>query len=273
MAARGPRDATRRPARALLTWGAPLIAVGVVVLTVFAANVRDRANAQRLAAAELRARLDPGEHLLRQVRAAERHWYDLYRATYGALAATDRRVLYVGVLPELYPSADAPRAYDVRSYPYDTLFRIAPTDAAGAAGVTVSHGGESRRYHVPAGQRAALAALVRDAFRRDYAVREMLRLERWYRDSLAALPPIREYYRVQRGDALDAIARRYETTTDRLRALNDLASDRIRVGQQLLVREAPHPITPCPPEVCGAITSSGGEIQPPAARTPSPPPR
>ncbi|HEU4643297.1 MAG TPA: LysM peptidoglycan-binding domain-containing protein [Gemmatimonadaceae bacterium] len=266
--------APRRPGRALLTWGAPLLAVGLVVLTVLAANVRDRASALRLAAAELRARLDPGERVQHQTRTVERHWYDLYRATYGALAATDRRVLYVGVLPELYPSADAPRAYDVRSYPYDTLFSIAMADAGrGSAAVVVRHGRSARRYRVPASQRADLAALVREAFRRDNALREALRREKQWRDSLAALPPIREYYRVQPGDALEAIARRFATTTERLRALNHLESDRIRVGEQLLVRETPHPVTPCPPEVCGTITSSEGALQLPAARTLNPPPR
>ncbi|HEX6534726.1 MAG TPA: LysM peptidoglycan-binding domain-containing protein [Gemmatimonadaceae bacterium] len=264
----------RRAGRALLTWGAPLVAVGAVVLVVFAANVRDRANAERLALRELRVRLEPGERVLHRVRAAERHWYDLYRATYGVLAATDRRVLYVGVLPELYPTPDAPRAFDVRSYPYDTLFAIAATSAPfSAAAVRLSHGGEPRRYGVRAGQRAELGALVREANRRDLVIRETLRLERHYRDSLAALPPNREYYRVHRGDALESIARRYHTTPERLRALNRLADDRIRIGQELLVRVTPHPITPCPPEICGAVSASGGEIRTPEARTPNPPPR
>lgn len=264
----------RRTGRALLTWGAPLVAVGAVVLVVFIANARDRASAERLALRELRVRLAPGERVLHRVRAAERHWYDLYRATYGVLAATDRRVLYVGVLPELYPTPDAPRAFDVRSYPYDTLFAIAATSAPfSAAAVRLSHGGEPRRYGVRAGQRSELAALVREADRRDLVIRETLRLERHYRDSLAALPPDREFYRVRRGDALESIARRYETTPERIRALNRLTDDRILVGQELLVREMPHPITACPPEVCGAVSASGGEIRPSEGRTPNPPPR
>lgn len=258
----------------MLAWAAPLLAAALVVVAVWLANARDRGRAERAAAAELNARLEPGERALRQVPVAQRHWYDLYRATWGILAATDRRVMFVGVLPELYPTTDAPRAFDVRSFPYDTIFSIANVAAPPcAAAVRVSHGTRTQRYETSLHYRRPVRALVELAAGRDRALRERLRRERAYHDSLAALPPIREYYTVQRGDALESIARRYETTTDSLRALNGLPDDRIRIGQQLLVRVTPHPITPCPPSICGDVTSSGGEIQPTPARTPSPPPR
>ena len=43
-------------------------------------------------------------------------------------------------------------------------------------------------------------------------------------------------YVVKRGDVLGTIARRNGTTVARLKALNGLKSDRIRIGQRLRVR-------------------------------------
>jgi LysM repeat protein len=43
-------------------------------------------------------------------------------------------------------------------------------------------------------------------------------------------------YRVKRGDTLSSIARLFDTTVDRLRALNRLRSTRIVVGDRLTVR-------------------------------------
>jgi LysM repeat protein len=46
------------------------------------------------------------------------------------------------------------------------------------------------------------------------------------------------YYTVQRGDALGSIATQWNTTTDKLRAWNQLPDNRIRVGQKLIVKPA-----------------------------------
>lgn len=44
-------------------------------------------------------------------------------------------------------------------------------------------------------------------------------------------------YRVRRGDTLSGIARRYNTTVSQVKKLNDLRSDRVYIGQTLVVRE------------------------------------
>lgn len=51
------------------------------------------------------------------------------------------------------------------------------------------------------------------------------------------IPPITnyQYYTVQKGDTLYSIASRYSTTVDELRIINDLTSNTLYIGQQLLV--------------------------------------
>jgi hypothetical protein len=214
-------------------------------------NARDGAHATQLAAVELQRRLEPGERLMSQVSVLQRRWSDAYRATYGVLAATDRRILFVGVVPELYAAPDGPRIFDVQAFGYDTTFAIAPAVVPlSVRGAIVASGVRARRFGV-ASAGPALAALIAAASGRALTLAEMHRRERAFHDSIAALPPLREYHRVERGEAIDLIARRYETTADRIRTLNQLLSDRIVVGQTLIVRESPRPIPPCPPSVCG----------------------
>ena len=43
------------------------------------------------------------------------------------------------------------------------------------------------------------------------------------------------YYTVKRGDALSLIATKFEATPDQVRAWNHLESDRVKIGQRLLV--------------------------------------
>ena len=209
-------------------------------------------------------RLDSGEVVQRTAFVTQRHWWDYLRATHGVLASTSRRVLFVGVTPSLSTSPDDPPVFDVKSFPYDTTMAIQSVDVrfSPGRGVRLVAGGRAESFGVARGEERRLLGVARDASQRDLALRERLRREQRYRDSLAALPPIREYYRVRRGDALDVIARHYSTTTEALRALNNLESDRIKAGQELLVKVTPHPITPCPPEVCQVPLSAAGEVTP-----------
>jgi len=252
-----------RPARVPAKWLAPPTAVVLVVLLAFYTNARDRATAEGIAAREVPNHLESGERVLQSAPASQRHWYDFYRATYGVLAATTQHVMFVGVVPELYPSESSPRVFDVALVPYDSAFAIQAGGVALDRHVTVTGATGSRRFAVRATRRdTALFALVSTAQRRDSLILLAQLREKQFYDSVAALPPVREYYRVRRGDAIDLIARRYSTTSARLRELNHLPGDRIVAGDDLLISETRPPTPPCPATICGVLEANGGEVVP-----------
>jgi membrane-bound lytic murein transglycosylase D len=57
-------------------------------------------------------------------------------------------------------------------------------------------------------------------------------------DQLPRIPEVQEY-RVAKGDTLGAIARRFNTSVEKLKQLNHLSSDRLSIGQRLLVSGTP----------------------------------
>jgi len=45
------------------------------------------------------------------------------------------------------------------------------------------------------------------------------------------------YYTVKRGDAISLIATKFGTTPEQLRSWNNLTSDRVKIGEKLLVKK------------------------------------
>lgn len=198
-----------------------------------------RAN-RRAAAAEARALLEPGERVEREVNVSQRHWYHYFREMHGVLLATDRRLLYVGVEPAaLLPSREfEPQAFEEHAYAWDTLTtvrreRVFFNTARGA----VVRGREGTQvFAVSGAEQDRLADVAAIVDRRAAAVRAQLEREREAR--LAAEVEARKprYHTVRRGEALISIANQYGVTPEQLRAWNQLDGDRIRVGQQLVVK-------------------------------------
>jgi LysM repeat protein len=50
-----------------------------------------------------------------------------------------------------------------------------------------------------------------------------------------------EYHVVKKGDTLYSIAKKYETTVDALKRINNLPSDKILIGQKIYLRNKEHP--------------------------------
>ena len=72
--------------------------------------------------------------------------------------------------------------------------------------------------------------------------------ERRIRAAVAKLIDEPIYYTVKRGDAISSIASRFDTSPDILKKLNNLPNDKVKIGQQLMVKaKGPRPKLPPPP--------------------------
>jgi LysM repeat protein len=238
-----------------------LIVAGVLGLATVLSPIGARRAARQAAEAELGSELEPDERVFARVYVSQRNWWDNFRESFGVLAATDRRLLFVGAPPTPWVRRDAsgPPELRAQSFPYDAPFtaRTRRLLLGTVPGVVVRTTAGSVAFLVPRGERQhardiagvvdrALAAQT-EALQRDVASR------------VAPPPPAPVYgsHLVRPGEAVTTIARRYRTTPDVIRQLNRLASDRIRIGQRLRV--------PIPGDAAGA-----GAARAPAAPAPTP---
>lgn len=231
-----------------------MLTFGVVVLVVlvqFAVHVArtDPRDSRAIAERELQVNtLQPGEHVLRMVSVFKRPAISYFRATRGLLALTTQRLLYIGVEPrDLLAAPDLPPTFEERDFPIDTMVRVTSgrTFFGIAKAVVITTPTEKLKLGVPsaAWPQANLLLAVVDA-RRDRAIamraQQAKLLAQLESERRAAEVERRKpkYYTVRRGDALGSIAAIWNTTTDKLRELNQLPDNKIRVGQVLLVRPA-----------------------------------
>ncbi len=232
-----------------------LVAVVVILLIVgiqFAIHVvrTDPRDARAITERELRVNtLKPGEHVAVMTSAFKRPAIDYFRATHGLLVLTDRRLLFLGLLPrDLVASSEGPPTFEERDIPIDTLVRVEAgrTFFHLARAVVISGpGGVSRAYGIPSPAWHDATVLIDSVSARHKllfaeGVRQKQARDRAEAERRAAEAEARkaQYYVVQRGDALAAIAARWSTTPEQLRAWNDITGNTIKVGQKLLVRPA-----------------------------------
>lgn len=196
--------------------------------------------ARRQAAAEARVLLEPGERIEREVNVSQRHWYHYFREMHGVLVATDRRLLYVGVEPNaLLPSREfVPQAFEEHAYAWDTLTtvrreRVFFNTARGA----VLRGREgTQTFAVSSAEQDRLADIATYVATRNQGIRAQLERERQARIAAEVEARKPKFHTVVQGEALISIATQYGVTPEQLREWNNLTSDRIRVGQSLMVK-------------------------------------
>jgi hypothetical protein len=224
----------------LLAWVAAVAVVGAVVALVLFGSPGSARAARRVADREVQMTLEPGERVEGSAHVAQRHALDYFRETYGTLAATDRRLIFIGVLPRdfLEPERDLP-AFDVQTFLYDTslAMRGARVFRGRAFGVVLHDSAGNRQFGVTRAEWPRVQQVMRHVNARVLAVQQSVERERTAIAEAAARPPVRDYHTVKRGESLIAIARLYETTPESLLVLNALPDSSIRAGQSLLVRE------------------------------------
>jgi len=224
----------------LLAWVTAVALVGAVVALVLFGSPGSARAARRVADREVQMTLEPGERVEATAHVAQRHALDYFRETHGTLAATDRRLIFIGVLPRdfLEPERDLP-AFDVQTFFYDTslAMRGARVFFGRTFGVVVHDSAGDRQFGVTRAEWPQVQQVMHGVNGRVLAVRLSVERERLAIAEAAARPPVREYHVVKRGESLIAIARLYTTTPESLLVLNALPDSTIRAGQTLLVRE------------------------------------
>lgn len=228
---------------------AALVALAIVVQLVVHMVRTDPRDSRAIAERELRLNtLQPGERVLRMVSVFKRPAIDYFRATRGLLVLTNQRLLYLGLEPrDLLAAPDLPPTFEQRDFPIDTLVHVSTgrTFFGIAKAIVISTPTETLKLGVPsAAWPQADLIIVGMGVRHDRAVaqsaqqRAMLAKAEAQRREAEAARRKSKFYTVKRGDALGSIATIWNTTPDKLQTWNHLPTNKIRVGQVLLVRPA-----------------------------------
>lgn len=213
-----------------------LVIVGAVIAYLLTLRP-DVPGARRLARSELQGLLEPAERVQSAAWARRREWWDGFRETYGILALTDHRVLFVGIPPrELVTPERGPQQFVILQVGRDATLRARRlrVDLGTAAGVTI--GNDREQLAFASTDRAGVDSVLADVTRgriSDAAVVELATRRREYERQVAERAV---WHVVAAGDALGSIATRYGTTELQLTEWNRLTTTTIRIGQRLLVK-------------------------------------
>lgn len=236
-----------RPAVRNTLVGAAVVIVGLLLQFAIHTYRTEPRNTSVIAERELRVNtLADGERVIRMVAVFQRPWIDYFRATRGLLVLTDRRLLFLGLEPrDLLASGDGPPTFTEHDFQVDTAVQVRPgrTFFGIAKALVVDTPDGSYRFGVPSqawGKASLMLHSVAARHERLVAIgareakaRARIEAQRKLAQQEAAKP---KYYTVRRGDALSSIAARWNTTADTLRKWNSLATNKIRIGQTLLVK-------------------------------------
>ena len=183
--------------------------------------------------------LTKDETLQKVITVFRRRPSDYFRATRGILALTDRRLVYVGLAPrDVLGPEEALPVFETREFATDTMLALSPsrTLLGAARALVLERHGERTTFGIPDDEwedaRSIMSSIAaRQTVQRGEA--ERIRRQRVAADSARRAPT---WHVVVRGEALSTIATMYGTTPERLRELNSLVGDKIKIGQRLLVK-------------------------------------
>jgi hypothetical protein len=231
-----------------------IVIVGIMLFgyAVFMRHV-DARGAWKSASRELQGgMLHYGEHVERFAKAFQRRPTDYYRAANGLLVATNDRVIFVGIAPsDKLENEDAPQTVLTYEFPNDTMLSMKAERLyfLTAHGVRIKHPTAGTQiFAASRGDADALDSLIDHVNRRLDAQRVEAIRERRIRAGIAALIDEPIYYTVKRGDAISSIATRFDTTPEYIKQWNNLPSDKVRIGDKLIVKpKGPRPKIPPKP--------------------------
>ncbi len=237
--ARRQRSAWVRLLVALTSSSALIGTAALVSAAAIVPPIGARRTAREAAQQEVTSLLGPDERVVARAFASQRRWTDMWRESYGVVVATDRRLLYVGAPPTplLRPREDGPSELLVESFAFDAAFTLEPRTLfrGFGRGLVLRTPTAQVNFLVDDGNwPSALRVSQASAAARKNVTRDEEALTATTR---VPAPPAALYvpYTVRRGETLTGLARRFQTSPDVLRQLNQLSTDDIKVGQRLRV--------------------------------------
>ncbi len=181
-----------------------------------------------------------GERVMKRAKVYERRPTDYFRGSNGILYATNDRLIFIGIAPtDQLESSDAPPIIITEEYPNDTLLTVQHRRLffLTAHGVVAQRPGYRRgQYGANSGEDKALDELIDYVTASHARQRADAAAERRLRASVKTMVREPLYYTVKRGDALLLIARKFSATPEQIKAWNNLQSERVNIGQRLLVK-------------------------------------
>jgi hypothetical protein len=179
-----------------------------------------------------------GERALYVVPVSRHVWWSP-KSTPGMLAMTDRRLIFVGLVPSLLPpptDGETP-ATELYGFWLDSIvLRESRSPVSGARSIALRAPATRERFTILPRDRDAAEQLMGGVTRWQTAAREAQARAIEQQEEAAELARAPVYAKVKHGDALSTLSTRYHVPVDSLKKWNHLASNRIKVGDSILVR-------------------------------------
>lgn len=236
---RRQRSAFRRIAAALTRSSALLAVAALVAAASVVPPIGARRTARLAAEQEVRSLLASDEVIVASVFASQRRWTDVWRESFGIVAATSRRILYVGAPPTplLRPREDGPMELLVESYPYERSFVIEPRDVffGRLRGLALRTPLAQVDFLISGSEWKDAQAVAKAALTSQQQITVDAENQEQFNRTPAPEAEVYVPYIVKRGETLTGLAVRLRTTPDVLRQLNQMRDDNIKSGQRIRV--------------------------------------